>query len=83
MSETGDSSNNYENGGRISGEQIKALQILIQAAHVAQKKGAFELPEAELVSQAVKAFVVKREGEGETGANNESSTTNETTPKVI
>ena len=30
MSETGDSSNNYENGGRISGDQIKALQILIQ-----------------------------------------------------
>ena len=28
MSETSDNSTNYENGGRISGEQIKALHIL-------------------------------------------------------
>jgi len=81
MSETDNntSNNNLENGGRISGEQIKALQILIQAAHVAQKNGAFQLAEAELVSQAVKAFVVKKEGEEET-SNTEGG---ESTPRVV
>ena len=34
----------------------QALGVLVQAAHVAQKRGAFDLEEATLVAQAIKIF---------------------------
>ena len=41
-------------GARISNDQINSLQVLIQAAQLSCKRGAFSLEEAESVSQAVK-----------------------------
>lgn len=38
--------------------QQQALQVLVDAARVAQSKGIFSLEDAELVSKAIKAFVV-------------------------
>tara|TARA_B100000900_G_C20417931_1_gene649702 strand:- start:607 stop:846 length:240 start_codon:yes stop_codon:yes gene_type:complete len=68
-------------GARISNEQINSLQVLIQAAQLSCKRGAFSLEEAESVSQAVKRFVVRKEEE----ASAEASTTEATdeAPKVI
>ena len=34
----------------------QALGVLVQAAHVAQKRGAFDLNEASLVAQAIQMF---------------------------
>jgi hypothetical protein len=42
-------------------EQNKALEILVNAVQVAQKRGAFELAEAKLVAEAVEVFVKKPE----------------------
>lgn len=39
--------------------QEKAVQVLIQGVMVAQKRGAFQLEEAEMLSKAVKCFVKK------------------------
>lgn len=36
--------------------QQQAIEILVQAARVANKRGAFELEEAEQISAAVKVF---------------------------
>tara|TARA_R110000824_G_scaffold285090_4_gene473310 strand:+ start:1692 stop:1901 length:210 start_codon:yes stop_codon:yes gene_type:complete len=36
----------------------QALGVLVQAAHVAQKRGAFDLNEASLVAQAIQMFGV-------------------------
>ena len=63
-------------GARISKDQINALQVLIQSAQLACKNGAFSLDEADVVAQAVKKFVIKKEAAEATEA-----TTNE--PKVI
>jgi hypothetical protein len=38
--------------------QQQALQVLVDAARVAQSKGIFSLEDAELVSKAIKAFVI-------------------------
>lgn len=37
--------------------QSQAVNVLIQAARIAQSKGAFTLEDAELVSKAIKVFV--------------------------
>ena len=39
--------------------QQQALQVLVDAARVAQSKGIFTLDDAELVNKAIKAFVPK------------------------
>jgi len=39
-------------------DKNKALLILVNAAKVAQSKGIFSLEEAELISRAIRAFVV-------------------------
>ena len=38
-------------------DQNQALNVLVQAARVAQKRGAFSLDEASAVARAVSAFV--------------------------
>tara|TARA_B100001093_G_C25995628_1_gene663364 strand:- start:138 stop:377 length:240 start_codon:yes stop_codon:yes gene_type:complete len=68
-------------GARISNEQINSLQVLIQAAQLSCKRGAFSLEEAESVSQAVKRFVVKKEDEVSADANTTEAT--DESPKVI
>ena len=65
-------------GARISKEQINALQVLIQSAQLACKNGAFSLDEADVVAQAVKKFVIKKEADVPEAT---EATTNE--PKVI
>lgn len=45
--------------------QGQAVNVLIQAARIAQAKGAFTLEDAELVSKAIKVFVPPTE-EGST-----------------
>jgi len=42
-------------------DQSRALNILIQAANVAQNKGAFSLQEASTVAAAIATFVTKPE----------------------
>lgn len=37
--------------------QQQALQVLVDAARVAQSKGIFSLDDAELVNKAIKAFI--------------------------
>lgn len=37
--------------------QAQAVNVLIQAARIAQSKGAFTLEDAELVAQAIKVFI--------------------------
>lgn len=45
--------------------QGQAVNVLIQAARIAQAKGAFTLEDAELVARAIKLFVPPaEEGEG-------------------
>ena len=39
--------------------QNQALQVLVDAARVAQAKGIFTLDDAELVNKAIKAFIPK------------------------
>ena len=39
--------------------QQQGLQVLIDAAKVAQSKGVFSLDDAELVNKAIKAFIPK------------------------
>jgi hypothetical protein len=41
--------------------QSQAVNVLIQAARIAQGKGAFSLEDAELVSRAIKVFTPKGE----------------------
>tara|TARA_Y100000389_G_scaffold180641_1_gene195641 strand:+ start:285 stop:512 length:228 start_codon:yes stop_codon:yes gene_type:complete len=44
--------------------QGQAVNVLIQAARIAQQKGAFTLEDAEMVSKAIKVFVPPTEAEG-------------------
>jgi len=44
--------------------QQQALQVLVDAARVAQSKGIFTLDDAELVNKAIKAFVPAEGTEG-------------------
>lgn len=39
--------------------QQQALQVLVDAAKIAQSKGVFSLDDAELVNKAIKAFIPK------------------------
>jgi hypothetical protein len=39
--------------------QNKALEVLVQAVKLAQKRGAYELEETEIILKAIKAFVQK------------------------
>lgn len=57
--------------------QSQAVNVLIQAARIAQGKGAFSLEDAELVSRAIKVFAPKGES-----AMNEESSVEETTESV-
>lgn len=45
--------------------QGQAVNVLIQAARIAQQKGAFTLEDAEMVSKAIKVFVPPTEAEVE------------------
>jgi len=45
--------------------QGQAVNVLIQAARIAQGKGAFTLEDAEMVAKAIKVFVPPTETEGE------------------
>lgn len=49
--------------------QSQAVNVLIQAARIAQGKGAFSLEDAELVSRAIKVFTPK----GESAMNEDTS----------
>lgn len=42
-------------------EQNKAIQILIEAVGLAQKRGTYSLEEIDLILPAIKAFTVKKE----------------------
>lgn len=53
--------------------QSQAVNVLIQAARIAQGKGAFTLEDAELVSQAIKVFAPQ----GEDAVNAETAETTE------
>jgi hypothetical protein len=62
--------------------QAQAVNVLIQAARIAQSKGAFTLEDAELVSKAIKAFVpVNQTENGQDPVINESQ--DETVEPVI
>lgn len=52
--------------------QAQAVNVLIQAARIAQSKGAFTLEDAELVSKAIKAFMPVNQEDGQDPAINES-----------
>ena len=45
--------------------QNDAINVLVSAVQVAQKRGAFSLPEAEVISMAVKQFTIKKDGDGD------------------
>lgn len=65
--------------------QGQAVNVLIQAARIAQGKGAFTLEDAELVSKAIKVFVPPtQEGSEETDAvvNEETPATEPVIEKV-
>lgn len=79
--QTNVSENTTPQFGQVNQDQIKAIQVFIQAVNVAQKRGAYNLDEAEIINQAVKQFVVRENKEDvqtEGGDN-----TNDTQPKVI
>lgn len=42
-------------------EQNKALQLLVEAVGLAQKRGAYSLDEIELILPAIRVFTVKKE----------------------
>lgn len=43
----------------VQEDQNNALNVLVQAIRLAQKRGAFELEETEVILKAVKVFSVK------------------------
>jgi phosphoribosylamine-glycine ligase len=45
--------------------QSQAVNVLIQAARIAQGKGAFTLEDAELVARAIRVFVPEGEAQNE------------------
>ncbi len=64
----------------------QAVNVLIQAARIAQTKGAFTLEDAEMVSKAIRVFVPPmQEGENTDAVMNEESedTTEATEPVVM
>lgn len=64
----------------------QAVNVLIQAARIAQTKGAFTLEDAEMVSKAIRVFIPPtQEGENTDAAMNEESedTTEATEPVVM
>ena len=65
-----------EGGGYLGPEQVKALQVLLQGVQVAQKRGAYDLSEAEILSRAVKQFVVQK---SEAEAQQQQQTSTEST----
>ena len=68
-----------EGGGYLGPEQVKALQFLLQGVQVAQKRGAYDLSEAEILSRAVKQFIVpKSEAEAQQQQQTSAETTSET-----
>lgn len=64
--------------------QGQAVNVLIQAARIAQSKGAFTLEDAELVAKAIRLFVPEgatqgaAQGEGEDPAVNQEEAVAET-----
>ena len=54
--------------------QLHALQVLINGIKMAQKRGAYELPEAEILWNAIKVFMVKESNGSE--ANNKNNSIN-------
>jgi hypothetical protein len=50
--------------------QAQAVNVLIQAARIAQSKGAFTLEDAELVAQAIRIFIPEEKA-GEDAALNQ------------
>lgn len=58
--------------------QGQAVNVLIQAARIAQSKGAFSLEDAELVAKAIRIFVPaensQEEGENDPVINKETDT---------
>lgn len=60
-------------GQFITQEQVKAVNVLLAAASVAQKNGAFSLADASHVFDAVSAFAPPPAPEAETPAEEESS----------
>jgi len=64
--------------------QGQAVNVLIQAARIAQSKGAFSLEDAELVAKAIRVFVPQEaQTEGEDPVINEEEPTNEAVQPVI
>ena len=45
-------------------KQIEAIQILINAVEMGQRKGAYNLDEAVVIAQAKRAFIADRSGNG-------------------
>ncbi len=45
--------------------QAQAVDVLIQAARLAQAKGAFTLEDAEMVSRAIKVFIPEKQAPAE------------------
>jgi len=65
--------------------QGQAVNVLIQAARIAQQKGAFTLEDAELVAKAIRVFVPPTEEGGEENPNevvNEDAPTEPVIEKV-
>ena len=79
--QTNVSENTTPQFGQVNQDQIKAIQVFIQAVNVAQKRGAYNLDEAEVINQAVKQFVVRENKEGAQTEGGDN--TNDTQPKVI
>jgi hypothetical protein len=66
--------------------QGQAVNVLIQAARIAQSKGAFTLEDAELVSRAIKVFVPTPQASDEADAivnQTESATKTEATVQTL
>lgn len=47
-----------DNNGNIKDIQLKALKVLIDGIKMAQKRGAYELPEAVTLWNAIKIFML-------------------------
>lgn len=53
--------NNITDGMTSHEKQLTALNTLINGIKIAQKRGAYELPEAEILWQAIKVFLYNSE----------------------
>jgi hypothetical protein len=53
--------------------QAQAVDVLIQAARLAQAKGAFTLEDAEMVSRAIKVFIPEKQSPAEESLEGEAS----------